>query len=494
MNQIRLRREPRLDAKCEAFNYQREAFLAVRDSEYACVFHEQGLGKTKIAIDLILYWLKERHVDTVLLIAKKALLANWMKELQLHSHLKPSVVSQNRRTNYFVFNTPSRLIIAHYEAVKGEIDRFKLFLRTRDVGVILDESTKIKNPNSSLTKAFFSLSGLFKRRVILTGTPIANRPHDIWAQVMFLDHGKSLGNDFSKFKRDIDLANDLIVNREKRERFEESLNSIYSRIGGFTVRETKKSGVVLLPEKVIKTITCEWEKRQYELYRDIQREMRAVVLKEGIPIEDNADETLKRLLRLVQVASNPRLIDEGYVGPPGKLEYLIDEIATIMGRGEKCIIWSSFTGTVDWLAEELKEYGTSKVHGRLSIERRNISLDDFSSRKDKRILVATPGAAKEGLTLTMANHVLFYDRSFSLDDYLQAQDRIHRISQQRKCYVTNLIMPDSIDEWVEILLDTKELSAQLGQGDISLEEFQCKVSYDFGTVIKSVLGLKDCAP
>ena len=45
---------------------------------------------------------------------------------------------------------------------------------------------------------------------------------------------------------------------------------------------------------------------------------------------------------------------------------------------------------------------------------------------DIRILFATPASAKEGLTLTMANHVIFYDRGFSLDDYLQAQDRIHR--------------------------------------------------------------------
>ena len=106
-----------------------------------------------------------------------------------------------------------------------------------------------------------------------------------------------------------------------------------------------------------------------------------------------------------------------------------------------------------------------------------------------RVLVATPGAAKEGLTLTAANHVIFYDRSFSLDDYLQAQDRIHRISQGKTCYVTNLIMQDSIDEWVDVLLHSKQLAAQLAQGDVSLEYYQSQMSYDFGHVLRAILNI-----
>ena len=77
--------------------------------------------------------------------------------------------------------------------------------------------------------------------------------------------------------------------------------------------------------------------------------------------------------------------------------------------------------------------------------------------------MATPAAAKEGLTLTVANHAVFYDRSFSLDDYLQAQDRIHRISQSRPCFITNLTARNTIDEWVDVLLAAKHLAAQLGQ-------------------------------
>ena len=74
-----------------------------------------------------------------------------------------------------------------------------------------------------------------------------------------------------------------------------------------------------------------------------------------------------------------------------------------------------------------------------TIEDRNAAIRMFKTDPDTKVLVATPGAAKEGLTLTVANHAIFYDRSFSLDDYLQAQDRIHRISQDQPCYIWNLI-------------------------------------------------------
>ena len=91
----------------------------------------------------------------------------------------------------------------------------------------------------------------------------------------------------------------------------------------------------------------------------------------------------------------------------------------------------------------------------MSIEARNHSIDRFLNDDMISVLVATPGAAKEGLTLIEENHVIFFDRSFSLDDYLQSQDRIHRISQTWTCYVHNLVMSDSVDEWADVLLGEK---------------------------------------
>jgi len=488
---IHLRKEPKLDAKLQAFSYQTEAVSAIRDLQYAAIFHEQGLGKTKIALDLILYWLEKRAVDTVLLVVKKSLIANWLREIKLHTFLSVRQVGQDRRANFYTFNSPARLIVTHYEAVVSEKERFILFLKTRNVGVILDEAAKIKTPDSLVTSTFFELALLFTKRVIMTGTPVANRPYDIWAQIWFLDQGKSLGSNFEEFRRNADLTNDMHDDVPAQMRLERQLGLIKEKLTEFCVRETKSNGVITLPDKVIESVPATWETRQYELYRQMRDEMRGVIVKEGVPREDNTEAILKRLLRLVQIASNPGIIDDSYAGIPGKMEVLKDLVDRIRSAGEKAIIWSSFTENVDWLAREFKGHGTCRVHGKITIDERNRSLDRFMTDDDFRLLIATPGAAKEGLTLTIANHVIFYDRSFSLDDYLQAQDRIHRISQKRTCYVHNLIMEDSIDEWVDVLLQSKHLAAQYAQGDISAAFYRSQMSYEFGDILRQVLGIKE---
>ena len=132
--------------------------------------------------------------------------------------------------------------------------------------------------------------------------------------------------------------------------------------------------------------------------------------------------------------------------------------------------------------------GPARVHGGLSIADRNRNLDRFMEDPTCRILVATPGAAKEGLTLTVANHALFFDRTFSLDDYLQAQDRIHRISQTSDCLIENVVAVGTIDEWVGELLSAKELAAALVQGDITRDEYQEQATYAFNRVLQQVLG------
>ena len=487
MQKLTLRREPDLTLKHESFTYQLEAVDAVKDIEFAAIFHEQGLGKTKVAIDLIVYWLSHRLLDTALIVVKKGLLDNWQRELASHTQLVPRVLTNSRDGNFYVFNSPARVILTHYEAVKAEKERMRLFLRTRNVGVILDESTKIKNPDASLTKTFLDLAPLFTRRVIMSGTPVSNRPHDIWSQINFLDGGEALGYEFAEFKRSVSLSNDLANVESRQKALEIQLQRIFHSISSFTVRETKASAEITLPEKVVHSVITEWEPRQRELYRQVAESLRAIIFQDGQLRADESDVILKRLLRLVQVTSNPNLIDESYRVDPGKLETLLELVAGILKRGEKCIVWTSFVANVEWLARVLRIHNPQVVHGMLSSSEQTKSVRTFLDDPGAKVFIATPGSAKEGLTLTVANHVIFFDRLFSLDDYLQAQDRIHRISQERDCHVYNLIMRGSIDEWVEALLHSKRTAAQLAQGDINRETYQEEMSYEFGEILRAIL-------
>lgn len=124
----------------------------------------------------------------------------------------------------------------------------------------------------------------------------------------------------------------------------------------------------------------------------------------------------------------------------------------------------------------------------MSVEERGRSVDNFK-HGDAQVLFATPQSAKEGLTLTVANNCVFYDRGFNLDDYLQAQDRIHRISQTKQCNIFNILVADSIDMWVDKLLKAKQNAAFLAQGDIQLEEYQEVADYSFGDMVREILNI-----
>ena len=152
MKKKHLSKEPNLIAKYEAFPYQREAFEAVKDLEYAAIFHEQGLGKTKIAIDLLLYWLQNTSLDTVMVVTKKQLVANWIREFQTHTAIKPAVLTSDKNDNFRVFCGPYRIVVTNFETLVSEKEQCKLYLNTRNVGIIIDETAKLKKPTPNHTK------------------------------------------------------------------------------------------------------------------------------------------------------------------------------------------------------------------------------------------------------------------------------------------------------------------------------------------------------
>ena len=477
----------RLIDRHRALPHQVEAVHATKNLEYAALFHKQGLGKTKMALDLILYWIASEKVDSALVVTKKALVENWTREVQHHTHIRPIIIGQDRRSNFFAFNRPGRLYISHYEVISSERNRFELFAKARRIGTVLDESQRIKNPNSRAAKALHALAPHFVRRVIMSGTPVANRPYDVWSQIYFLDQGESLGSSYSDFKSTLDIDRRLVVNSEYSERFESDLWDINKRIGKFTVRKTKESVDLTLPDKTLRITRSSLEHRQRSLYDEYRERLSATITRGQVRTIDDAENVLKRLLRLIQIASNPRLVDHDYSAEPGKLSLLDAIMEDKQESDPKTIIWTNFTENVDMIARRYPRFRPAKVHGKFVIGLRNENIRRFINDLGCRLLVATPGAAKEGHTLTVANHAIFFDRTFSLDDYLQAQDRIHRISQTKPCLVETIVASDTVDEWVEALISAKQLAAALAQGDLDLGEYRSRATYSFNEIIREIL-------
>ena len=106
------------------------------------------------------------------------------------------------------------------------------------------------------------------------------------------------------------------------------------------------------------------------------------------------------------------------------------------------------------------------LFGEVPILDRNEVVERFMKDEKCRLLIANPAAAKEGLTLTRANNAIYLDRSFKMDDYIQSQDRIHRIGQKKKCKIIKMIAKDTIDEYTDEILEKKYLLSQFTLGDI----------------------------
>jgi SNF2 family DNA or RNA helicase len=242
-----------------------------------------------------------------------------------------------------------------------------------------------------------------------------------------------------------------------------------------------------LPNKEFVDVKVQMNTAQKQMYEKLRNELYLLVEKNDTTVIDNSNVVLKRLLRLIQIASNPRLVDDLYGEMSCKETKLRQLLEEIISKNEKAIVWTNYIENVDYLSTRNKDLGSVKIHGKMPISDRYKSIKSFKENPKIHLLFATPASSKEGLTLTVANHVIFFDRSLSLDDYLQAQDRIHRISQQKTCYIYNIIAEDTIDVWVDSLLKAKENAAHLVQGDCSVEEYSNRISYNFGQIVKEIL-------
>ena len=452
-----------LSSKTKPYPHQLEAVEFICGKEYIPLFDEQGLGKTKIVIDSLLKDIEDGFVDGALIICKKYLLSTWEDEILKHSHLKPITLKGTSKELGQKFMTYSHFYLINYDALFSEKDRLKMFLKLRNMAIVLDESQRIKNPKAKITNVMNEIKDYSAKRIIISGTPIANKPIDIWSQFYFLDGGKLLGPNFEDFKKKYD------VNTKDENAFSESfknLKSLRQIINDVSIRRLK-ADVLELPEKRFEDIRIKLTDQQFELYDKLREELIVEIENlNGSKIIDESSNILKKLLRLTQISSNPKLVIPGFSETPAKFLKLDELLENIIKSNEKAIVWSSFNGNIRQLKNRYKKYGALMLFGDIAIEDRKKIVNAFQQRNENKILIANPAAAKEGLTLTAANNAIYVDRNFNLVDYLQSQDRIHRISQTKTCRIIKLLAEKTVDEYIDEILYKKQKIAQFLQGDV----------------------------
>lgn len=363
-----IKEKQKYELKTEPLPHQIEAIDYISKHHEVALFDEQGLGKTKIVIDALCSSMKNSEIEGVLVVSPMSLLYNWELEVTKHSFLIPVVLKGTEREKRYKFLTGANFYITNYEAVIAELERIKRFCRSRKVAIVLDESARMKDPATKTAQSLFKLRPYSTKRIIITGTPVANKPTDLWSQFFFLDNGALLGGNFKEFKARFN---------EKNPYYSKSLTELKNIVTEHSIRRCKDE-VLELPEKKFVNVYVTLKGEQLELYSQLKEELRIEIQDmEGNTIIDEAENILKKLLRLTQIASNPVLVDKGYKEVPAKFSALEGLLKDLIIKDEKVIVWTSFVDNILILKNKLKQYKPLIIYGDIPVRDRADAVKAF---------------------------------------------------------------------------------------------------------------------
>jgi SWI/SNF-related matrix-associated actin-dependent regulator of chromatin subfamily A-like protein 1 len=446
-------------SKPELLQHQREGVDFLSERKAAGLFDDPGLGKTRQLIESIDREIPAGTLKGALIICPNSLKTTWGEEIEKYSTARYAIFGSGRKARRDAFRSlAAAFYVINYEAVVAELPSLRALLRFKPIALVLDESHRIKTPGARITQAVHELRGEAARRYILTGTPVANKPEDLWSQIYFLDDGATLGESFEDFRAKYCAPNGGYVR----------LDDLRNRLDHLALRR-KKEGTISLPPKTYTRLSIPLAGRQAALYEEMRNELIIWVKSmSGEEVSKEGEAILARLTRLAQLASNPELLDASYAEVPAKFQALDELLAQYLSaEGEKVIVWTSFVGNIRSMMSRYEGFSPVCLHGEMDRPGRDRAVRLFRDERSVRLLIANPAAAREGLTLTTARRAIYLDRTFSLVDYLQSQDRIHRISQERPCEIVLLLARGSIDEFVDYSIAQKQRLAAYTQGDTS---------------------------
>jgi SNF2 family DNA or RNA helicase len=438
--------------------HQEEGIQFLRSRTAAALFDEQGLGKSKQLVDAIAGDIAAHVLDAALIICPNTLKTTWAQEIEKHSSLRYAVFGAGRKARRDTFRSlRAAFYVINYEAVAAELASLRALLRFKRVALVLDESHRIKTPQAKTTRAVLALRRDAAKRYIMTGTPVANKPDDLWSQLFFLDDGATLGPTFDGFRARYGSSSAGYTRIEE----------IRERLAAISLRR-EKEGTLTLPAKTVLRVPVALSGRQLSMYEQMRNDLALwVQALSGEDVLAQADNILSRLVRLAQLASNPALLDAGYVDSPAKLLELEKLLPIYLrDRADKVIVWTSFVAHIPALLKRFQHLQPVALHGDMGADERDAAVSAFKGHPDVRMLLANPAAAREGLTLTEATTAIYLDRTFNLVDFLQSQDRIHRLSQTRPCHIILLLAENTIDEFIDFSLSQKHRLARYTQSDV----------------------------
>ncbi|MDR2768511.1 MAG: DEAD/DEAH box helicase family protein [Treponema sp.] len=434
---------------------------------FGCILaDDMGLGKTVQAISCLLRLREEGLLSApCLVVAPASLLENWERELR---RFAPDLTLRRYHGAGRAVDAKSNVLLTTYQTAARDAAKLQ---RHNFSLLIVDEAHLMKNAETLGAKAVKQLRSQY--RLALSGTPVENRLEDLRSLFDFILPGY-LGSP-AQFRENYRYPVEVLRQKDRAE----ELRRITAP---FLLRRLKTDKAIIsdLPEKIIVDEYAGLEKDQAALYDGVI----SMVMEKSSRAEakDRAALVLTLLTSLKQICDHPRVYDKespALSRLSGKAQLLLTLLEEILSGGEKVLIFSQYTQTLECLREIIvKELGEPCLvyHGGLGAQKRSAVIDEFQNNADPRILLISLKAGGLGLNLTAASRVIHYDLWYNPAVENQATDRCFRIGQKRRVFVHRFITKNSFEEKIDAMLrDKRELA---GMSVASGESWLARMSHE----------------
>ena len=413
---------------------------------------EMGLGKTLQTISFLGYL---RHIMGItgphLITVPKSTLDNWKREFARWTPevnvlvLQGAKEERHQLINDRLVDEDFDVCITSYEMILREKAHLRKFAWEY---IIIDEAHRIKNEESSLAQVIRMFNS--RNRLLITGTPLQNNLHELWALLNFLlpdvfGDAEAFDQWFSGQDRDQDTV----------------VQQLHRVLRPFLLRRVKSDvEKSLLPKKEV-NVYIGMPEMQVKWYQKIlEKDIDAVNGAGGK--RESKTRLLNIVMQLRKCCNHPYLFEGAEPGPPyttdehlvynsGKMLVLDKILKRLEKQGSRVLIFSQMSRLLDILEDYcvFRQYKYCRIDGGTAHEDRIAAIDDYNRPgSEKFVFLLTTRAGGLGINLTSADVVILYDSDWNPQADLQAMDRAHRIGQTKQVVVYRFVTDNAIEEKV----------------------------------------------
>jgi SNF2 family DNA or RNA helicase len=430
-----------LREEIKLYPHQIVAAMFMNVTRNTLISHEMGLGKT---LSSILYC-EMNGFKRVVVITPNSLKFNFYNEVDKFTKSNSHIVKWRKNTCGI---EDAKYIILNYDYFNpGDSDKFKAKWKKLGIenidAVICDESQKLKNTKANTYKNFKSTftKKIFRNekisKIFLSGTPAPNRAHELYTvlhQISPLDFATKnyFQNYYCGMTYDKDNGWGYVTNSA-----EQRLEELYHKIAPFTHRKRKFEVLTDLPDKTYQRIILEMTDEEQRIYDEIE----AGVANEFV--EHPTHNPLTIMIRLRQYLAHL------------KIKHALELIENVHETGEKIVVVDFFKESLYELKKLLGD--TAALHtGDQTVEERSEIIKTFQDAESSLTdFLGSIQTCNYGLTLTAASKLFIMTLPYSVGEYDQVSDRLHRIGQKAAVNIYVLIFPDTIDDYIFSAIESK---------------------------------------